>query len=262
MRLTHRSPPTPNFRFQSTHPLRGATRSFLALHPLLAISIHAPLAGCDSARRRQARSGENFNPRTPCGVRPKREIIDDDLTDISIHAPLAGCDQRVEHRLQGSFISIHAPLAGCDRRRGTSCTRRAYFNPRTPCGARHGLWVKADKTAIISIHAPLAGRDKESRSTMRRCRISIHAPLAGRDLISGVVRAEPAIISIHAPLAGRDSKSAQKNAALLRKRYKYKLFVCKKCTSGDLTGTYSSKKYALFRCELLGKSVRAFGSHS
>jgi len=48
----------------------------------------------------------------------------------------------------------------------------------------------------------------------------------------------------------------------LRKRYKYKLFVCKKCTSGGLTGTYSSKKYALFRCELLGKSVRAFGSHS
>lgn len=48
-------------------------------------------------------------------------------------------------------------------------------------------------------------------------------------------------ISIHAPLAGCDSKSAQKNAALLRKRYKYKLFVCKKCTSGDLTGAYSSK---------------------
>lgn len=48
-------------------------------------------------------------------------------------------------------------------------------------------------------------------------------------------------ISIHAPLAGCDSKSAQKNAALLRKRYKYKFFVCKKCTSGDLTGAYSSK---------------------
>lgn len=48
-------------------------------------------------------------------------------------------------------------------------------------------------------------------------------------------------ISIHAPLAGCDSKSAQKNAALLRKRYKYKFFVCKKCTSGDFTGAYSSK---------------------
>ena len=78
--------------FQSTHPLRGATRSksgymiltkFQSTHPLRGatdarwrgrgqrqISIHAPLAGCDRVRRRRANRNDDFNPRTPCGVRP------------------------------------------------------------------------------------------------------------------------------------------------------------------------------------------------
>ena len=34
-------------RFQSTHPLRGATRAAEEKIPLYEISIHAPLAGCD-----------------------------------------------------------------------------------------------------------------------------------------------------------------------------------------------------------------------
>ena len=33
------------------------------------ISIHAPLAGCDLRGRRKERQLQNFNPRTPCGVR-------------------------------------------------------------------------------------------------------------------------------------------------------------------------------------------------
>ena len=56
--------------FQSTHPSRGATpfgRTTERLH--VAISIHAPLAGCDNRPRASG-----------------REI------SISIHAPLAGCD--------------------------------------------------------------------------------------------------------------------------------------------------------------------------
>ena len=33
------------------------------------ISIHAPLAGCDENEQLKKSLGENFNPRTPCGVR-------------------------------------------------------------------------------------------------------------------------------------------------------------------------------------------------
>ena len=57
-------------KFQSTHPLRGATpfpRDKLGEH---VISIHAPLAGCDAKDERAELIKPYFNPRTPCGVRP------------------------------------------------------------------------------------------------------------------------------------------------------------------------------------------------
>ena len=53
------------FKFQSTHPSRGATCPLGPLHRALDISIHAPLTGCDRARQRTARRSGDFNPRTP-----------------------------------------------------------------------------------------------------------------------------------------------------------------------------------------------------
>ena len=35
----------------------------------LSISIHAPLAGCDVNFSKLSLESQNFNPRTPCGVR-------------------------------------------------------------------------------------------------------------------------------------------------------------------------------------------------
>ena len=79
-------------RFQSTHPLRGATAPQEIMPHVEAISIHAPLAGCDQA------------------VVDKKQ----DRRHISIHAPLAGCDFWLLSREAWIQISIHAPLAGCD----------------------------------------------------------------------------------------------------------------------------------------------------
>ena len=56
----------------------------------------------------------NFNPRTPCGVRPKEWALDRLPKNISIHAPLAGCDVVDGIAGKATQISIHAPLAGCD----------------------------------------------------------------------------------------------------------------------------------------------------
>ena len=56
----------------------------------------------------------HFNPRTPCGVRPRRRLLRPPLLPTSIHAPLAGCDyQEIDRKLK-TGTSIHAPLAGCD----------------------------------------------------------------------------------------------------------------------------------------------------
>ena len=102
-------------KFQSTHPMRGAT----------------------GRGRRIAKRWRNFNPRTPCGVRPRKGNAETESVVISIHAPHAGCDRRPSnhspgvgifqstHPMRGAtrprriassrfLISIHAPHAGCD----------------------------------------------------------------------------------------------------------------------------------------------------
>ena len=63
--------PEPFFPFQSTHPSRGATPAPGRGARLGAISIHAPLAGCDGFLQGfNLPIPFNFNPRTPRGVRP------------------------------------------------------------------------------------------------------------------------------------------------------------------------------------------------
>ena len=57
--------------FQSTHPLRDATMERVLRVLADAISIHAPLTGCDSDRALITTCLHNFNPRTPYGMRHK-----------------------------------------------------------------------------------------------------------------------------------------------------------------------------------------------
>ena len=60
----------------------------------------------------------NFNPRTPCGVRPDMPAVQSADNVISIHAPRVGCD-RVEVIIVDTLsISIHAPRVGCDSASG------------------------------------------------------------------------------------------------------------------------------------------------
>ena len=105
-------------KFQSTHPLRGATRLCFMLFTTFYIfqSTH-PLRGATKVGKR---SGSGL--------------------EISIHAPLAGCDATSRFFTPAtSLISIHAPLAGCDLCPGLVLIALCYFNPRTPCGVRHLL---------------------------------------------------------------------------------------------------------------------------
>ena len=85
-----------------------------------AISIHAPREGCDLARTNGKAGAQNFNPRTPRGVRPTSAWP---LTGPSIFQsthPARGatvCKLRAGH---GRIISIHAPREGCDQPLGHS----------------------------------------------------------------------------------------------------------------------------------------------
>ena len=56
-------------RFQSTRPMRGATRTFTTRFPPGKISIHAPHAGRDLVNLAPICQDQDFNPRAPCGAR-------------------------------------------------------------------------------------------------------------------------------------------------------------------------------------------------
>ena len=125
-----------------------------------AISIHAPHAGCDTTGYVDVLPLVDFNPRTPCGVRPLPSADKLRKISISIHAPHAGCDPSTLTTTMTEFIfqSTH-PMRGATLIMGIFYHPDYYFNPRTPCGVRQ---EPADEEALhnaISIHAPHAGCD-------------------------------------------------------------------------------------------------------
>ena len=84
--------------------------------------------------------------------------------------------------------------------------RQIHFNPRPPCGGRHGSGKRIHLDIDISIHVPRAGDDIQQHSQQKaEVLISIHVPRAGDDLMHPVVH-PPLHISIHVPRAGDDSK--------------------------------------------------------
>ena len=167
--------------FQSTRPMRGATFYILptmrardiSIHAPHAgrdagdkyitgsncISIHAPLAGCDVEHiQHTVWFSPYFNPRAPCGARPRRLIRPTPRPTFQSTRPVRGATifspasvllalfqstrpvrgatskkPITELRCQ---ISIHAPRAGRDCSDVARCSCQRDFNPRAPCGAR------------------------------------------------------------------------------------------------------------------------------
>ena len=145
--------------FQSTLPLRGATfRGHLrARH--VRFSIHAPLAGSDTAPPSSTTRARIFNPRSPCGERPSAADGAADLVLFSIHAPLAGSD------------AIISPLISMSK----------VFNPRSPCGERPIYASASPVCRYFQSTLPLRGATVHPCITCYIVPFSIHAPLAGSD---------------------------------------------------------------------------------
>ncbi len=148
-------------RFQSTHPARGATAALNMIYSDYVISIHAPREGCDGLRQMPKLRPNNFNPRTPRGVRPWSTL----------------------HTSQSGVISIHAPREGCDLSTTTAWTRwRTEFQSTHPARGATASDPPPVPDWKISIHAPREGCDRTSTSARVPWRlISIHAPREGCD---------------------------------------------------------------------------------
>ena len=132
-----RSRPTRRSRrtFQSTHPVRGATRSRAEDQAGQEISIHAPRAGCDAARRTLSAVSAHFNPRTPCGVRRRPPAPSPAPPYFNPRTP---CGVRLDPARISCFCANFNPRTPCGVRphQSTTAHKMGDFNPRTPCGVR------------------------------------------------------------------------------------------------------------------------------
>ena len=81
-------------------PLAGCDKHSGAISRRFPISIHAPLAGCDHCAVPDLPRANDFNPRTPCGVRP---------TSSSTIIPARRFQST--HPLRGATIRVPASLA-------------------------------------------------------------------------------------------------------------------------------------------------------
>ena len=123
--------------FQSTHPVRGATRNF------------AYVAGEDS----------DFNPRTPCGVRLKAAYTGLPFGKFQSTHPVRGATQEGgKGNMYNQFQSTH-PVRGATTALEIPLAKPINFNPRTPCGVRRHSTHNLIGNMGISIHAPRAGCD-------------------------------------------------------------------------------------------------------
>ena len=130
-------------QFQSTHPVRGATRNF------------AYVAGEDS----------DFNPRTPCGVRLKAAYTGLPFGKFQSTHPVRGATQEGgKGNMYNQFQSTH-PVRGATTALEIPLAKPINFNPRTPCGVRRRPVRYFPHMAEISIHAPRAGCDATARTT-------------------------------------------------------------------------------------------------
>ena len=79
----------------------------------------------------------DFNPRTPCGVRPHTSSRSQALhPDFNPRTPCGVRRVHLSAVRPASRISIHAPRVGCDPTEQMVWISSTDFNPRTPCGVR------------------------------------------------------------------------------------------------------------------------------
>ena len=78
------------------------------------------------------------------------------------------------------------------------------FNPRSPCGERHGRWQNVAFNIIISIHAPRVGSDIHSACLSKSiAAFQSTLPVWGATILD-IQKPPKRSISIHAPRVGSD----------------------------------------------------------
>ena len=170
-----------NAKFQSTHPSRGATRAIWIPHswrkyfnprapcgarqrqhdallrqPL--ISIHAPLAGRDSASMTHFFASPLFQSTRPVRGATGHQAIKGAVTGFQSTRPVRGATLTEDDWRAFAEFQSTRPVRGATR---TTCLRklRSLFQSTRPVRGATSRSYRIGWSAQISIHAPRAGRD-------------------------------------------------------------------------------------------------------
>ena len=147
------------YLFQSTLPVRGATRECLHkwrrknnfnprspcgerlagfghFYSVGKFQSTLPVRGATLRKYLHHRKQSHFNPRSPCGERRDSRRKAGGLSQFQSTLPVRGATVNLCAKGDVASISIHAPRAGSDYAPETSKKTRKNFNPRSPCGER------------------------------------------------------------------------------------------------------------------------------
>ena len=189
------------------------------------ISIHAPLAGRDTADRARQCVFFDFNPRAPCGARLAPQASKWPLRYFNPRAPCgarllahpASCGYGLfqsTRPLRGATvhqaipavcrsISIHAPLAGRDCISATSLTHVPYFNPRAPCGARLLSTPTRRRSMEFQSTRPLRGATASKTSREVMCPFQSTRPCGARRVAPSISAQNTGDFNPRAPCGAR-----------------------------------------------------------
>ena len=214
-------------QFQSTRPMRGATKSEQSINRTARFQSTRPVWGATLRLPPEVISPSSFNPRAPCGARRTIDHIRHSLTLVSIHAPRMGRDLwGVANPRQHDRFNPRAPcgarlrddLAGPEAfmfqstrpMRGATCyykqthyAIRTFQSTRPMRGATFALYNVAPVVFVFQSTRPMRGATGDLRIPRQCRRVSIHAPHAGRDCTPYGVPGACACFNPRAPYGAR-----------------------------------------------------------
>ena len=170
-------------RFLSTPPSRVATSRVNVDSTRNVVSIHATLAGGDSAPDSIQLSYTMFLSTPPSRVATARTMNQHYFsTSFYPRHPRGWRLFTQVNFITLCNVSIHATLAGGDSSERLNLLRYECFYPRHPRGWRHTCLCRTNKSTIrFYPRHPRGWRQWKKRRCRRRHRVSIHATLAGGD---------------------------------------------------------------------------------
>ena len=146
---------------------------------------------------------QDFNPRSPCGERHQKYILNKSSNTFQSTLPVWGatnrkcqrrkrtqnfnprspCGERRILDLQFLTPSDFNPRSPCGERhsRRRDILSVPYFNPRSPCGERQPKHLSKYKQRLFQSTLPVWGATVTSSNMSSAITISIHAPRVGSD---------------------------------------------------------------------------------